>query len=131
MSETGGSQCCNWDWLIAFTRSTRSTALKVGLTVVDIQYLLYDIDMLSRTDTVQTVAEAIATDLFISMLNPEYRGPKFDYKGFDIERHVEAHIGISVSWTLTKKQMEHACTCARRIWTRWITTAGKGIPETV
>ena len=84
--------------------------------------------MLSKMDRVEQLAKDIATDLFISMLNPIFRGNRFDHREFDIERHVDSMIGIHLPWEITDKQREHARTCARRIWNQWLKRAGVGIP---
>lgn len=85
---------------------------------------------MKRTEYVRTLAEAWATDMFISMLNPELRGPKFDFHTFDIEGFVSNMMGTSfpVNKPITDKEAEQAKQHARCRWNRWIKQIGKGLP---
>lgn len=84
---------------------------------------------LSRRDHIRALAELIATDFFICMLNPTYRGAQFDYHTFDIGRHVQAMIGTSFPKPLTDKEREAAGVHAMMIWDRWVKQAGDGLPR--
>jgi hypothetical protein len=86
---------------------------------------------LSRADTIRTLAEIIATDFFICMLNPKFRGAAFDYLTFDVERWVAAMIGTSFAKALTEKELLIAGQHGRQIWDRWVKQAGEGLPKPV
>lgn len=76
----------------------------------------------------KVAADTIALDMFISMLNPEYRGPNFRYASFDIEAFVSNMVGRSLSWEISQADKEKAGIYARSSWDRWVKTAGKGLP---
>jgi hypothetical protein len=84
--------------------------------------------MLSRKDLIETLAANIATDLFISMLNPTLRGAQFSYTAFDIARHVQAMIGTNLATPPSKAEEKRAGEVARRTWDRWCKRAGDGLP---
>jgi hypothetical protein len=88
--------------------------------------------MLSRLDLLKTLSENMATDLFIFMLNPKYRGPKFDFEKYDIAKHVRAMIGINLAWKRrpTEAELKKAGEWAKYQWDHWINHIGEGLPRT-
>jgi hypothetical protein len=85
--------------------------------------------VLSRKDHIRSLAESIATDFFISMLNPKYRGANFKYKKFDIGKWAVGMMGTSFVKSLNDKERSLAKEYASNIWKRWIKQAGKGLPK--
>jgi hypothetical protein len=88
--------------------------------------------MLSRLDHLKTLSENMATDLFIFMLNPEYRGPKFDFKKYDIAKHIQQSISLHLGWKRrpTEVELRKAGEWAKHQWDRWINNIGSGLPRT-
>lgn len=84
--------------------------------------------MANKPERLRIVAEAITTDMFISMLNPAYRGPKFKFKTFNIARYVEAHIFLGLTWNISVKEKKEAGRIAKVTWDKWIKRIGKGLP---
>ena len=84
---------------------------------------------LKRSDLVVVLAEKIATDLFLSMLNPRRRGAKFRFSTFAIERWVQRHLGIDLPSAPSDKELAVAGTVARATWTRLIVQVRNGIPR--
>lgn len=87
--------------------------------------------MLNRNDLLRTLAEKIATDFFLSMLNPAYRGKKFRFSAFNIENWVQGHLGINFPHTRrpTASELTSVGKIARVTWEQLITQVGDGIPK--
>jgi hypothetical protein len=82
--------------------------------------------MTKREKALDTAAR-MSIDMFVSMLNPVYRGPKFDFRTHDIGEWVEVHLPIHVlnpSKAVVKEAVQHA----RQLWAEWVRRAGEGLP---
>lgn len=84
---------------------------------------------LKRSDLVTTIAEKVATDLFLTMLNPKSRSPKFRFSAFAIESWAQRQLGINLPSAPTAKELEAAATTARQTWSRLVLQVGDGIPK--
>lgn len=82
------------------------------------------INMLSRVDTIAVVAEKVAHHMFVMMLNPEYRGSKFNFATFDIEKHEEASAGLSFLRPLNVYEMQRHRELARLAWDGLVEKSG-------
>ena len=85
--------------------------------------------MLSRKDLVTVLADTIATDFFVDMLNPSYRGPNFRFSLFDIEGWVRSRLGINLPSPPTARELGQASLRARKKWAQLIEQIGDGIPK--
>ena len=89
--------------------------------------------MLSRKDTLRQLAENLATDYFVMMLNPVYRGSAFNYQTYDIERYVSGFLSTNFHTNFkvgpTKREVAEAARHARYTWDRWVKQAGEGLPR--
>jgi len=75
------------------------------------------------------LADTIATDLFVTMLNPDNRGLNFRFSLYDIERWVRSRIGINLSRPPTAKELIQAGAIGRMKWEELIKQVGDGIPK--
>jgi hypothetical protein len=85
--------------------------------------------MLKREDLIIMLADTLATDFFVEMLNPNKRGPNFRFSLFDIESWVGSRLGINLPRPPTAKELNQARSRARKKWTQLIAQVGDGIPK--
>lgn len=83
----------------------------------------------SRADLLRTLSEKIACNLFISMLNPKYRGEKFNFHEFDIDNYAVSMIGPCLVKTLREDEEPFVKKCAKLEWLRILREAGEGVPK--
>jgi hypothetical protein len=72
--------------------------------------------MLSKSDKIAAVAEKVSIHFFITMLNPKYRGPRFNFKDFDIGGRVEGISALSFAEDLSDSEKEDLRRVARSTW---------------
>ncbi len=100
-----------------------------------VRELRQDLDLYGKfcqhhTLKAQDVGNAVATHLFVTMLNPKYRGPKFTWTKFEdmAARQAESHAGLSFSsriWNRYKSLIiESACHSARLTAKRLLKDSG-------
>ena len=88
-----------------------------------------DVVSLKRSDLVTAIAGKVATDLFLTMLNPKNRLPKFRFSTFAIESWAQRQLGINLPSAPTAKELTAAGTTARQTWSHLISQVGDGIPK--
>lgn len=80
---------------------------------------------MQRKERIALTAAAYAQDEFMLMLNPAYRGPKFDFSYKNLERRVESHLYISTPYAnITTAEVRAAQCVARRVWDMCVSTSG-------
>jgi hypothetical protein len=85
--------------------------------------------MLKREDLIAVLADTLATDFFVEMLNPKNRGPNFRFSLFDIERWVGSRLGLNLPRPPTAKELKQASSRARKKWSQLIAQVGDGISQ--
>jgi hypothetical protein len=84
---------------------------------------------LKRSDLVKATAEKVATDLFLTMLNPQSRSAKFRFSSFAIESWAQRQLSVNLPSAPTPKELEIAGTAARQTWERLTLQVGDAIPR--